>query len=202
MRYLFSIGLIYLISQLLFVRCGLLPPKTHKVKFSIPRKSNDQSISYVYVSLDSSAYRDISAVGINSNGIRATYVLFFQDGSYKGPISFDQTLYKLSTFYNEEKEKELYGPKANWGRYSVNKTSILFEVGVCEYTPSCRFRLKTGTFDIINDSTLKFDPQKQENTYFYRKSVITFHKIDSIDLSFIDPSKAWPNKRDLKRKNN
>jgi hypothetical protein len=185
------------------------------VKFSIPRKSDDKSVLSVYISLDSNAYKDIfnrniytgldtNALAkanpqINPEGVRATYIVFFEDGSYKDRISFDQTLYRLSTFYNEEMDESLYKPKKRWGRYRVGQNEIAFEVGLCEYTPGCRFRLKSGYFDIINDSTLKVNPVKNDNARLFGKQVKTFHKIDSIDLSFIDPSKAWHNRRDLKK---
>ena len=99
------------------------------VQFSIPRQSNEKSISSVYISLDSNAYNEISSDYINPDGIRSSYIIFFNDGSFKAPISFDKTLYRLSNFYNEEKGESLYVPKKGWGRYSVTKNSIAFEIG-------------------------------------------------------------------------
>jgi hypothetical protein len=203
MRYLFAIFIILTISvSLLSVGCGLLPTQTFMVKFSIPRKSNNQLIRLVYISLDSNAYKNIPAPieGINPNGVRATYILFFEDGTFKAPISFDQTLYKLSTFYNHKKGESLYAPKEDWGRFEIGQDRIDFEVGMCEYIPGCRFKLKSGAFDIINDSTLRVDPVKKDNAYIFGKEAIKFHKIDSLDLSFINPAYAWHNKRDAKRK--
>jgi len=203
MRCSFAIGLILIISvPILFIGCGLLPTQTYAVKFSISRKSNDQSIRSVYISLDSNAYKDIPAPtnGINPNGIRATYILFFEDGTFKAPISFDQTLYKLANFYNSKKGESLYAPTEDWGRYKIGQDRIEFEVGMCEYIPNCKFRLKNGVFKILNDSTLQVDPPQGDNFFIFGKSEMVFHKVDTLDLSFINPAYAWHNERDTKGK--
>jgi len=175
-------------------------PQTHKVRFSMPYDPNLSGVSSVYISLDSGAYKGISSDYINPNGIRSSYIIFFKDGSFKAPISFDKTLYRLSNFYNKQKAELLYVPKKEWGRYKIDQNKIAFEVGMCEYTPSCKFRLKSGTFEIINDSTLKVDPTLKDNTYIFGKSTMTFNKIDSLDLSFINSAYAWHNIRDAKNK--
>jgi hypothetical protein len=184
-----------LVSQLLLSGCG---PHTSKIEFSIPRDFNN-GISTIYVSLDSGAYKKIQSTQINPNGVRASYIIFFSDGSFKAPVNFDQTLYSIYDFYRKNNDEALYGPRGDWGRYTKSADNIRVEVALCDHVPDCVLKLKAGTFDIVNDTTLKVDPAKQDNRFLFGESAEVFYKVDSLNLDFIRPSNAWHNKRDEKR---
>lgn len=197
MRY-FIRSLVVLMLLIQSVAC--FGPRTSKIQFSIPDISTNTSENNIYISLDSSGYKHLKPgvsyspkSPINPDGIRASYMIFFKEGTYKAPISFDQTLYQLSDFYNINNEKSLYGPRQDWGRYSIVQDFIEIEVAVCDYMPDCRLELKTGRITLINDSTLMVNPEFEDNTYIFGDQVKIFYKIDTVDISFIDPSKAWHN---------
>lgn len=163
-----------------------------KISFSYQRELSHGKKPSIYISIDSTAYRSISSELINRNGVRIGYIVLFDDQSFKGPIYFDQAKYNIYDFY--KKSESVYERKDNWGRYLINGNNIGIEIGLCEYTPWCRFRLKTTAVKIINDSTLYVDPAVLDNAILFGKNASLFHRIDSVDLSFIKPSNAWLNR--------
>ncbi len=178
----------------------------------MPQKN---SVAFIYISidegysfLDSNERAHIPAKLIN--GSRLCVTVFFQDHTLLAPICFNSGEYTISDIIDPENLEYTYSTKSDWGRYKIIGDTIYTEVVKPWYNPSVHYEMRYDNLLFINDSTIEALPSVHRRDYgswakvaksngYLNSLKSRFHKIDSIDLNYLDPSEAWINKVKGKR---
>lgn len=184
--------------------------------FSIEREPGNTDVSAIYLSIDTnySLLDSKKKAGLPEHlidGSRLCVMVFFEDNTLYAPICFNYPRYRIDDFLYPAGTEQIYQPRGgDWGRYKVLGDTIYTEVMKPWYNPAIHYDLHRDTLVIINDSIIKSLPSTHVRQMSGREKVIKtegflnsmkgiFHKSDTVDLNFLDPSKAWINQLEGKR---
>jgi hypothetical protein len=134
----------------------------------------------------------------------SSYLVFFSDATFLGPV-IGQSNIPLDDLFHRSNTDFLYSAKHNWGRWNQKGAIIEVEIMEAWFNPAIHYRYQSGTLQVLNDTLKSLEglynlghPRREEELIkaegFLNSKRTLFYRNDTLDLSFIDPSKAWINK--------
>jgi hypothetical protein len=131
------------------------------------------------------------------------YLVFFSDATFLGPVT-GQSSIPVDELFHKSNTEYLYGANNKWGRWKLKGDTIEVEIMEAWFNPAIHYRYQSGALQVLNDTLKSLEglynvghPRREEKRIlsqgFLNSKRKHFCRNDSIDLSYINPSKAWIN---------